>query len=399
MRTFKNIKIEKYNKKGLLIGVAMLTLLVGCGKTNTTETNVPADTEKSATSENTTATNKDTEKVTEKITEATEVPAKDGLDVNDDASIEATVDMIYAKNPEFYDQNGMSKDDIRYMIFVINDKYTDEENKPVMNQDEMARGFDGINVALYSDGLIQKMDNVNTVDYDVDKFELIKQPTLVDYIDLNLAGGKLLAEEVAEYEELRDYEVDYMNKEGKIDVDTINKSVIENEVTAINNNSRPMTSVRGNGQLYLMASTHVYRLNMAAVANNYDSIYLTAPEYDGINTVKINYTAGERDVIGAVERLILDGLLSEETYNNVVTFIKKELDQNKTDKEIIQAVAAEYDLEVKYDSLILADVKARMSMASTSYLDVTCNAYARTNQAVSSLNSSNTLTLTPSTEN
>ena len=410
MRNIKNKSFKKRNIKDILKRLAvafsiptLMGTLAACGSTKdvTSEPTTSASTD--ANTENTTAseevTTDATEKVTtEKATEAsTQAPivVSDTLDINDNVSIENTVDKIYLDNKTFFDQSGMSKDDIRAMILVINDKFTNEDGTPAINPEIMNRGFDGINIVLYSDGFIQKMDNVNTVDYDVDKFELEKQPSLVDFIDVNISGGAVLADEVKEYEKLRDYEVDYMNKEGKLDVEAINQAVIKNEVTDINENSNPMSSVRGIGQQYLMASTHLYRLNMAAVANNYDGIYLRAPEYDGINTVKINYTSGERDVIGAVERLIIDGLLPEETYNNVVTIIKKELELNKSDKEIIEAVGAEYEIKMDYRNLILADVKARMSMASTSYLDVQCSRYKEFDDKVLSLSNSNTLKLQP----
>ena len=311
MKNTMDNKFEKRNIKNTIkkfavtLVIPVLGSLSACGS-NTNVTNEPTTSASTnANTENTTAskeltTTSSTEKQTasnEKQTESTEketeaatqapVVVSDTLNIDDNASIENTVDKVYLDNKTFFDQSGMSKDDIRAMILVINDKFTNEDGTPAINPEIMNRGFDGINIVLYSDGLIQKMDNVNTVDYDVDKFKLEKQPSIIDLIDANKSGGAILADEVKEYEKLRDYEVDYMNKEGKIDVEAINQAVIKNEVTDINENSNPMSSVRGIGQQYLMASTHLYRLNMAAVANNPDGIYLRAPEYDGTITVKI----------------------------------------------------------------------------------------------------------------
>lgn len=395
MRNIKNKKFEKRNIKDLLkklavvfaIPTVMGASLTGCGSkdiasTDATSVSTDANTENKSTEEKTTVTKTPTtEKVTEATTQAS-IVVSDSLNINDNDSIENTVDKIYLDDKEFYDQNGISKNDIRNMIFVINDKYTDENGKVLMDEDSMFKAYDSIDMVMYSDGLFQKIDNVATKDYDVDNFELIKQPSLVKYVDMNLSGSTVLVDEIKEYEKLRDYQVDKMNKEGKFDIDVVNQYVIKNEVTDINSNSNPLSAVRGNGQIYVMASTHKYALDMAGKMNDYDSIYLKAPEYEGINTVKINLTTGERDVMGAVERLLLDGIVTEEQFNNIVTFVKQEIESEKSTDSIIKAVGADYDLNVDYSNLLVSYVKAEMSMSVTGWLDVRCAAMNKAEEAI-----------------
>ena len=61
----------------------------------------------------------------------------------------------------------------------------------------------------------------------------------------------------------------------------------------------------------------------------------------------------------------------------------------------MELLLLKYDLKMDYRNLILADVKARMSMASTSYLDVQCSRYKEFDDKVSSLSNSNTYKLQP----
>ena len=364
----RKIVNKKFKKAGLLLALGLV--LSGCGKTkDTTNTETSSITEAVTTEKQTEI--QTTEPKTEEVT--TEVKVVDGLDITNNASIEATVDTIFAEDEEFYKENGISKNDIRNMIFIINDKEKDEDGKLLFDEATFERTFECIDTVLYSNEVDQKIDNVATVDYEVDNFEAKKQPSLVKYVDMNLSGSYVLVDEIQEYEKMRDYQVEKMNKEGKFDIDAINQYVIKNEVTDINNNSNPMSAIKGNGQAYVMASTHKFALDMAGMMNSYDTIYLTAPEYDGINTVKINLTTGEKEVIDDAERLLRTGKIDMEEFNKIVTFIKEESEVINSDADMIKRVSADYDLDVDMSNLFVAYVKADTSMSVVRYFDIRCS--------------------------
>ena len=358
----------------------------------------PAESSTDSSEETTQDTEAKSESQAASTAASTEVSKTDDAKAAEDENlkIEKLVEDIYKQDKEFYEQTGMNIDDIRNMYFVINDKYKDVDGNLLMDENDMLRAYDCINEIMYSASLDIKIKNITDKDYDIDNFDLIKQPSLVSYVNMELAGSKVLVDELKEYEQLRDKMVEQMNKDGKLDVNainTINEAVIKNEVTDINSNSNPISAVRGNGQKYLMAATHSYRLAMAGAVNN-DVIYLTAPEYDGIPTVKINYTIGERDVIGEFERMARDEkYLSQEQYDNIVSYVKKEVEIGVTDKEIVQGVSADYDLEMDYSNLIVAAIKAEMSMSSTSWHDIMCSyeAVSRKNAKKVNTESKNTV--------
>ena len=215
----KRFKINKKLEAIALISVLGLSALTGCGKTktaNTTEekgvylTQDEYDKIMSVVDAN---ENKETnESEVEVVNEDTFVEGE--LDINSNGSIENIVDESYETYQEFYDDHGINKDQIRDMIFVLNDKYTDEDGNLVIDEDRAQEAYSNIERVLGNAGsaILQKMDNINTIEIDPEigkdidnSWDIIAHPSLVPLIDKNISGGKATAEKVAEFEELRDY--------------------------------------------------------------------------------------------------------------------------------------------------------------------------------------------------
>ena len=109
--------------------------------------------------------------------------------------------------------------------------------------------------------------------------------------------------------------------------------------------------------------------------NDNDAIYLRAPEYDEINTVKINLTKGERDVLGVVENLIVNGLVTDEQYDNIVTFVEKEQELGVEKDEIIKTAAADYDLEMDRSNILVSGAMAELSMSVYGWNRTMCSSF------------------------
>ncbi|MBR3116551.1 MAG: hypothetical protein IKF36_01595 [Bacilli bacterium] len=389
MRKISNKKFDKKTIKELIFRVALVTALAtgftACGKNNTnnsgTEVVADASTKVSEKPEEVI-----TEKETEKTTEATSETKKElvgSLNVEDNASIEATVDTIYNDNKEFYEKNAIDKDTIRDMIFVINDKYTDEDGNVIIDNGRIDKASAAIDTVMYSDTFRQKIDNVNTKEFDVDKFECMSHPSLTKYVDLNLAGSKALVEEIEEYETVRDHEIDVMNKTGETDLDAIYDYVIKQEVTDINYDSNNIGSFAKNGQKYVAALTHVNGLRMAAAMNNH-TIYLEAEVYGNIETVKINFTQDERDLNATVETLMREGLITEENYENAVSYVEVAEELNLTDEEMAKQFSNKYYISLNDSNLLIAYAKNIMKMEVTGWNNIACTQIHKAKQAIES---------------
>lgn len=381
---------ERIIKKIAIVAmtIAMGPSIQGCTsltKTETSNKTTYEQTEDANVDENNTENIENTEKLTE-----TEEVSSDKLNINDNASIEKTVDNFYEEYKEYCDLHGINKDQIRNLIFVINDKYTDENGNLLFDDDMTVLITYAIaNDMLYSSSISQKIDNIITTEvsgYDTNNdWKIEKHPSLIPLVDESLAGSSIVVSELKEYETLRDYEIDYMNENNKIDVDAIDKYVIKNEVIDVNKNSNPVSSVYKNGQLYLMAATHTAILNMDAKVNT-NVIYLQVPQYDNIPAIKINPTNAETDMESLFISLMESRSPEErEVFNNVITDVQTLINAKKTDGEIAEYIEMKYsDVKIDDSNLIIRYYKYRDTMQITAYENIKCNAQAKTIEQINS---------------
>ena len=136
------LKINKKLATLAVMSMAAITSLTGCGKKDVKETK-PVDTQAETT----------TEAVVEEPIIYTE------LDINNDASIEAIVEESYNTYNEFYTKYGISKDQVRDIVFVLNDKYTDSEGKLIIDEDRASEAYMNIKVIVgqSDDAILQKI--------------------------------------------------------------------------------------------------------------------------------------------------------------------------------------------------------------------------------------------------
>ena len=293
----RNIVNKKF-KKGVLVGTSIATMLlalVGCGKAKTVNVNTSTDATTEATN---TATDVTNNVDNNQDTNDTFVPGD--LDIYSDASIENEVDAIYEANPEWYDENGMDKEEIRDLIYVVNGRYTNNDGELIIDEARAQEAFVNINKIMGNSGspILQKMSNIDTLEYESknitevsdilerveeeNNWEITGYPTFVSYVDTDIAGGKLLEEKVEEFEALRDYEVKTINETHKYDRKKINEFVDKQEITDPNSNKDYMNSVDTNGQKYTLAVMGEASLAFAAAANP-NQIYLEGYGYKGVN--------------------------------------------------------------------------------------------------------------------
>lgn len=378
-KKFNKENIKNKLKKSLFataLSSSMLASLVGCGnnKTNTTTT-----TESTSVSTQATTEAKTEEPTTEVATEAkTEAPVelKGNLNINDNASIEANVDSIYESDKEFYDKNGIDKDTIRDMIFVINDKYEDEDGTPILDTDKIYKADASIQEIEYSFDFMLK---VNQVTDGENEFELMKHPTLVPYVDLNLSGSEALVEEIKEFEEVRDYEIDYMNKNVAFDKDVVNNYVIKNEVVDIRKNKNNLDSFTKNGQQYVISFLHVAGLEMAA-SMNIDTLALTYED----EVININYTNAESDLVVTVETLRREGLLTPEAIDNAISFVEAYSITVTDDKELAKMYSERFGIELNYCNLLIAYAKTLIRQEVYGWNKAACSYENKAIEAVKS---------------
>ena len=397
------------------IAIAALPLIMGTTLSSCTsvekksEENTVSVEQTTETSESTTEISTVETKTEEKEIETPKEEVKSGkLNVYDDASVEETVEEFYEENKEYIERNGISKDQIRDIIYVLNDRFTEDKNnngKAIIDETSSDWAYAIINTMLYSDELIQKMDNIITTEvsgYDTNNdWVITKHPSLIPLIDENLAGSSIVISELTEYEALRDYEIDYMNENNKIDVDKIDQYIIKNEVTDINRNSNAISSVQGIGQQYTMAAMHYAALNMDAKVNT-DVIFLQVPQYDNIPAIKINATNAERDLESLYISLMESRGEDEiDLYNNVVTDVQTLVKAKKTSEEIAKYIEMKYsDIKIDDSNLIIRYYMFRETMAIEQYDNIMCSTYGRVHNLFEDLkqrnlyNKNKTLTLT-----
>ena len=362
---------ERIKKYAFLAGFATMTLsLSSCGETKTDTATTSVSTEAT--------TNTSTEVPTkEVVAEATTEKVDTGIDslnINDNASIEQAVDNTYEKYREFYKNNAMGKDEIRDIIFVINDKYTDEDGKLVIDEDRAIDAYMNIKKILFSSAMKQKLDNINIKDVKVENnFKIEEHPTLIDFVDQDLAGGELIADEIKEYEALRNSQIKQLNDTESYNREEVKAYVIKNEVTDIDNHSNDISNFGKNGHKFVCAAVHEAALNMAAIEFPEDDVIEV--DYDGTvrPTIKINPTIGERDLEASVLRLRLEGLISDEEYNDVVSYVRSEVEVMDDKEELEKKIVEKWDIELDDANLLIAYAKYLNSMAITRHYDYECD--------------------------
>lgn len=391
-------KRNKINKKLIsMILAGMLTFApVGCGKANTKT----ADTTAPATQATTEATTEDIEVVTTEAT--TEEVVTDGLDITNNASIEKVVDESYEKYQEFYEETGIDKDQIRNMIFFINDKYTDEAGSPVFTEDEMALAYCNVERIMLPYKVSQKIDNINTINNgdikpEDDGIIIPEIPKISDFIDQNISGGKITARKTKEWEDELEKQRKLMNESRTFDIDSINAFIKKNEVTDFNNDDTGLSSSTVNGFLFVISDQHKYALRMAG-AMQPQVIYIEGN--DGIDEIKINAYNEERKVEDLVENLkeenLLDAAKTDEVVNYVVALYEN--GQATTPEEI----AAAYGLGIDNSDLLIDYAIFLSTMEYYQYERIDCNRKRQahdklneiiTNNKTSSLNGTRKLVL------
>lgn len=403
----KRFKINKKLEAIALISVLGLSALTGCGKTktaNTTEekgvylTQDEYDKIMSVVDAN---ENKETnESEVEVVNEDTFVEGE--LDINSNGSIENIVDESYETYQEFYDDHGINKDQIRDMIFVLNDKYTDEDGNLVIDEDRAQEAYSNIERVLGNAGsaILQKMDNINTIEIDPEigkdidnSWDIIAHPSLVPLIDKNISGGKATAEKVAEFEELRDYEIKTMNETGSYDREKINDFVIKMEIGDYNTNQDNMDNINKNGQRYLLAAYKNAALQFAAKGNP-QTIYLEG--YTEIDeNIKINATNEERFLENDIITMVTEGLLDADTVNNAVKEISTTEGLGYTVEE--DTLLEKYALTNDQLRLIMSYTHYLTTMADHKYQTDMCDEEAETVDDIANKRS-NTTSLNNSTK-
>ena len=332
--------MRKINGKRVLATAltASMLLTAGCGKTDKVNKDVSTQTDAITT------------EATEEVVTATESEAIevtndtfiDGdLDIYNDASIEHEAEESYNDFKEFYDNHGIDKDQIEDMIYVLNDKYTDESGNAIIDNARAEDAYANIDTVMgadVDDEIIQKIDNINTINYQYaedDSEEFIAQqesiseevdeanstwtieeyPTFDNLVDTDIAGGAKTAEKLSEYVEMRNTVIDGLNKD-VIEKDTIAEYIKKQEVTDYNANQDGMNAIKGNGQKYAIASSKNAALQMAAPAF-YTETYL--PGYDAIDqNIKINPTNEEIFLENTIIDMIEAGTLDKDAANAVI---------------------------------------------------------------------------------
>lgn len=376
--------MRKINGKRVLATALTAGMLftAGCGKTNTETKDVSTQTDAITT------------EATEEVVTATESEAievnndtfVDGdLDIYNDASIEHEAEESYNDFKEFYDNHGIDKDQIEDMIYVLNDKYTDESGNAIIDNDRAEEAYANIDTIMgadVDDEIMQKIDNINTINYQFsedDSEEFIAQqksiseevaeanstwtiepyPTFDNLVDTDIAGGAKTAEKLAEHVEMRDTVIDGLN-ENVIEKDAIADHIKKQEVTDYNANQDGMNAIKGNGQKYAIASAKNAALQMAAPAF-YTETYL--PGYDAIDqNIKINATNEEIFLENTLIQMIEEGSISKETVNSLIEDIN--LDTTVTEN----GLAYTGDEEVLLEKYAISDGQFRMVMSYAHYL-------------------------------
>lgn len=369
----KNFKINK--KSALGVCLAVLLSASGCGNVKKESTPETAQTKSVV------ETTQDIEVVTTEAT--TEAVVTEGLDINNNVSIEKTVEDSYERYNEFYTSHGISKDQLRDVVFVLNDKYTDEDGKLIIDEDRAEEAYSNIKKMLGNTGssLLQSMDNINTIEYDPvngkdidNSWFICEHPSFVPLIDKNIAGGQATIEKISEYEELRDHEIKLMNETNKYDREAINNFVINMEIGDYNTNQDHMDNITKNGQKYLLAAYKYAALDFAAKAN-INTIYLEG--YSGVEeNIKINPTNEERFMENDVITMLQEGLIDVDTFDNITTEVitREGLGYTVEEKELLE----KYTISGDDLRLLMSYAHYLTTMANHKYQKDMCDEAAET---------------------
>lgn len=403
--------MRKINGKRVLATAltASMLLTAGCGKTDKVNKDVSTQTDAITT------------ETTEEVVTATESEAVavtndtfiDGdLDIYNDASIEHEAEESYNDFKEFYDNHGIDKDQIEDMIYVLNDKYTDEAGNAIIDNARAEDAYANIDTVMgadVDDEIIQKIDNINTINYQYaedDSEEFIAQqesiseevaeanstwtieeyPTFDNLVDTDIAGGAKTAEKLSEYVEMRNTVIDGLNKD-VIEKDTIAEYIKKQEVTDYNANQDGMNAIKGNGQKYAIASSKNAALQMAAPAF-YTETYLQG--YDAIDqNIKINPTNEEifleNTIIDMIEAGTLDkdvaNAVIDEIGNNTITDETGALTYTGEEDTLIEKYAINND-QLR---LLMSYSFYRTTMAYVKYKEVMCEEKNETHNEIDKL--------------
>ena len=403
--------MRKINGKRVLATAltASMLLTAGCGKNDKTNKDVSTQTDAittEATEEVVTATESEAVKVTN------DTFIDGDLDIYNDASIEHEAEENYNDFKEFYDNHGIDKDQIEDMIYVLNDKYTDESGNAIIDNARAEDAYANIDTVMgadVDDEIIQKIDNINTINYQYaedDSEEFIAQqesiseevdeanstwtieeyPTFDNLVDTDIAGGAKTAEKLSEYVEMRNTVIDGLNKD-VIEKDTIAEYIKKQEVTDYNANQDGMNAIKGNGQKYAIASSKNAALQMAAPAF-YTETYL--PGYDAIDqNIKINATNEEifleNTIIDMIEAGTLDkdaaNAVIDEIGNNTITDETGALTYTGEEDTLIE----KYGLTNDQFRMLMSYSFYRTTMAYVKYKEVMCEEKNETHNEIDKL--------------
>ena len=375
------------NKKFLVAIALGSVFLTGCNSNNKKDNITPVSTKVVQTNTDN-ATNTDA-LVIDNNSEFTE------LDINNDASIEYFVDQSFETYSEFYNSYGISKDQVRDIVFVLNDKYTDSEGKLIIDEDRASEAYMNIKVIIgqSDDSIRQKIDNINTILYAKENpsdetaqslaaeieanndWKIITHPTLVTLIDKNVAGGEAAIEEISEWEKERDHQIDVMNT-NSYDKESINNYVINQEITEYNSDTNNMNRINKNGQKFAVACANFTSLTIAAKENQY-TIYLEG--YNAIDqNIKINPTDEERFLENDVITLVQEGLIDASMSDSIISEAKSYSKAGYSVTEIEEILHEKYTIDSANLRLLVSYAHYLTTMANEKYLDVECDEEAET---------------------
>lgn len=384
------------NKKFLAtLVLSAALLLTGCNSNKTEDVNTGTPVESQA-DNNETATNTDAI-TTENNAEFIE------LNIDDNASIEHFVDETYNQYYDFYSTYGISKDQIRDIVFVLNDKYTDEDGKLVIDEDKALEAYANIKVieGQSDDSITQKIDNINYIEDAIahpedekaqeiaaeidanNNWKIEVHPTLVPLFDKNVSGGQAAIEKVSKWEEERDFQIEVLNTYTYGDSESINRCresinnyVINQEITEYNNDTNNTNKVNRNGQKFAVAVANFTALNIAAKENPY-TIYLEG--YNAIDeNIKINPTDEERFLENDIITLVNEGLIDATTANSIIEESKSYVKLGYSVTEIEEILHEKYTIDDAKLRLLVSYANYLTTMANDKYLDVECDEEAET---------------------
>lgn len=356
------IELRKKLAAGALAGTIALGSLTGCGKNDDKMTydEFLAQYEQEHATEEASTETQTTESVSEEY-------VSEGLNAEADASIEEIVDESYEEYQEFYDSVGIDKDQIRNMIFFVNDKYE------TLTEDELGLAYCNIERIMLPYKVSQKIDNINTIaNGDItpeqDGVIIPNIPKISSFVDQNKSGGKITVRKMQEWEEELAKQVKLMNEEGTFDVDSINAFIKKNEVTDYNNDDTGLSSSTVTGFRFVLSDQHKYALRMAGAMQPQVN-FIEGNE--GIDDIKINAFNEERKIEDLVENLKEENLLDAATSEKVVDYVTNLYQNGETITP--QEIAESYGLSIDNSNLLIDYAIYLSTMAFYQYERIDCN--------------------------